>query len=478
MEAEYNYLYEDKYYENAVKNLKSTFYDVVEREEIMLNNLENRIQSQTDENVKARLLDLWSKQNQSLDESIIIFRQLKQSVQVIDSFVKELTEIDDQIVNDILNSANVVVNNSRVDEMRQEDLQQEQGVENTNVVEQPNEEVVQQNEEVVEEPTLTEENVDLGEITTEGSEFDINPNSSDDSFEPVEEEQDVPEIVEGTTEEVTEEVPEMEVVNEEVDGTDLPNVVDAENIDPNAIEEGNEENTNESEELPFANPEENQENKEENPEIVEDIPVDENISENLLNGENTEETSTEEVVEESSEKVENAKLLRFAKGDDVPPKAIIVNSTQYDKLVASLEKQENKFFDRGYFTNELVNNSNYSIDKMKPVVSSDEVQVEVPSEETANATEPVINTENVVSENTTPPVIQPDEDIPSTSLDQVAENVVNNETSPADMEKMLEKANELYKAGKTEEAQALYDEISNINKSLQEQSNNALVMSA
>jgi hypothetical protein len=65
MEAEYNYLYEDKYYENAVKNLKSTFYDVVEREEIMLNNLENRIQSQTDENVKARLLDLWSKQNQS-----------------------------------------------------------------------------------------------------------------------------------------------------------------------------------------------------------------------------------------------------------------------------------------------------------------------------------------------------------------------------------------------------------------------------
>ena len=115
---------------------------------------------------------------------------------------------------------------------------------------------------------------------------------------------------------------------------------------------------------------------------------------------------------------------------------------------------------------------------MKPVVSSDEVQVEVPSEETANATEPVINTENVVSENTTPPVIQPDEDIPSTSLDQVAENVVNNETSPADMEKMLEKANELYKAGKTEEAQALYDEISNINKSLQEQSNNALVMSA
>ena len=38
MDTEFNYLYEDKYYENAVKNLKSTFYDVVEREEIMLNN--------------------------------------------------------------------------------------------------------------------------------------------------------------------------------------------------------------------------------------------------------------------------------------------------------------------------------------------------------------------------------------------------------------------------------------------------------
>ena len=72
MDTEFNYLYEDKYYENAVKNLKSTFYDVVEREEIMLNSLENRIAQETDPVVKERLLNLWSKQNDSLDQSIVL----------------------------------------------------------------------------------------------------------------------------------------------------------------------------------------------------------------------------------------------------------------------------------------------------------------------------------------------------------------------------------------------------------------------
>ena len=74
MDTEFNYLYEDKYYENAVKNLKSTFYDVVEREEIMLNSLENRIAQETDPVVKERLLNLWSKQNDSLDQSIVLFK--------------------------------------------------------------------------------------------------------------------------------------------------------------------------------------------------------------------------------------------------------------------------------------------------------------------------------------------------------------------------------------------------------------------
>lgn len=205
MDTEFNYLYEDKYYENAVKNLKSTFYDVVEREEIMLNNLEHRIAQEADEGVKARLLDLWSKQNDSLDKSIVLFRKLKSSVRVIDSFVKELSLIDEQIVSDIINNTNYI-RSSRIQQMMQQDVAEQQ-----NAIQEP--EIVQESVETVEldqnnqiqeevqEEVIENTPEEVVVIDTPVEEEIVETNEVEQNIEPQEE-----------VEEVVEEIPEEEVV--------------------------------------------------------------------------------------------------------------------------------------------------------------------------------------------------------------------------------------------------------------------------
>ena len=238
MDTEYSYLYEDKYYENAVKNLKSTFYDVIEREEIMLNNLENRIASETDEGVKARLLELWTKQNDSLDKSIVNFRHIKQSIRVLDSFVKELSEIDEQIVADIINSTNVI-RSSRIEQIEKEPVDNiQQEVNNNEVVSEQPAVVEKVNVEVPEQSNENEvEIVQTEEVQEQPKAVEINEEKIVEEA-PTEENVTIPEE-KVKEEKVVEEsnVPDLEIVNEENDGMDLPNVVEPQKIDPESMKE-------------------------------------------------------------------------------------------------------------------------------------------------------------------------------------------------------------------------------------------------
>ena len=515
MDTEYSYLYEDKYYENAVKNLKSTFYDVIEREEIMLNNLENRIASETDEGVKARLLELWTKQNDSLDKSIVNFRHIKQSIRVLDSFVKELSEIDEQIVADIINSTNVI-RSSRIEQ-----------IENDNENVETNDQEVSNNEVVNNEPAVVEKaNTDASEQVKENEPEIVKQevvseqpvaivNNEEKIAEKTPQEENVTIPLEKVKEEVPvseSNVPELELVNEENDGMDLPNVVEPEKIDPESMKE--EESSQDAElsteeiDLPFkveAIPEDEQnvvedtpveeqaeENKEESVEenktedvssettndqiinneevveetnsdnivqdneqpeiqenesneepqlvvenvneevpleegfidepVMEDIPADNNNNNN--NNNSLEENVTEEVPTEdnNSQKVvevdSNRIPLRLLKTDLGQPKAIVVNETQYDRLYNSFGKQENKFFERGYLTTDLVANNNYVLGNMFGDIITDDTQ---------------------------------------TKDDSVQEETV-------DMEQMLEQANELYKAGRVQEAQELIDKVTEMNR--------------
>lgn len=474
MDTEFNYLYEDKYYENAVKNLKSTFYDVVEREEIMLNNLENRIAQETDDGVKATLLDLWSKQNDSLDQSIVLFRQLKQSVRVIDSFVQELSNIDKAIVSDIINSTNNI-RTTRVQQMEQQDVMeqpvmeeqvqqyeqqpvmeeeyvpeevveeqvQEEPVveeavqEETTVVEEPTaieevqevveeqvqeeapvvEEAVQEEATVVEEPTATEQtqeenSEEIKDVIDEEISMALPLIEFPEGDNPQETVESDSQVVEEAEDEIhfdesfnTKEVPEMEKVNEENDGMDLPNVVEADKIDFSAIdeEENKEKNTNE--------------------EIVE-IP----------NNKNDEKT-------ESNENIDKVAMSYVGKEDDDTPKAIIVTESQFEKLNNSLETQENKLYNRGYLSSEIINNTNYVLENS-------------------------INSNNSEHDNQLDAMVSED-----------AYTIPDNPTRE-DMEGLIEKAAELYKTGKKHEAQALYEEISRINDEMHQDKGPELVKAA
>ena len=544
MDTEFNYLYEDKYYENAVKNLKSTFYDVVEREEIMLNSLENRIAQETDPAVKERLLNLWSKQNDSLDQSIVLFRELKKSVRVIDSFVQELADMDKAIVADIINQNNNNVRSARVEEMEQQDVMeqpvmeeqvqeevsenaveeqaQEEVTENAveeqvqekvpenaveeqvqeevpeNVVEEQTQEEVSENaveeqaqekvpENTVEEqaqekntdaveeeismelPTIEavednnsqesvenddkkeeaveEENAPLipledeskkennseedasaplipidDSIDLENVSIDTNTDSEqnessteetvDNTLENTESsEEPVLENVEEAEDEIhfdesfnTEEVPEMEVINEETDGMDLPNVVEADKIDFSAIDE-----------------EENKEEVETTDEVVE-IPTNKN-----------------ETPEENID-IDKVSITHVGKEDNESPKAIIVTGSQFDKLNESYESQENKLYSRGYLSNEIINNSNYTLSN----------NIKSADDEHDSQLEAMVSEDYTIPENPT----------------------------REDMEGLIEKAAELYKSGKKHEAQALYEEISRINDEMHQEKAPELVKAA
>ena len=557
MDTEFNYLYEDKYYENAVKNLKSTFYDVVEREEIMLNSLENRIAQETDPAVKERLLNLWSKQNDSLDQSIVLFRELKKSVRVIDSFVQELADMDKAIVADIINQNNNNVRSARVEEMEQQDVMeqpvmeeqvqeevsenaveeqaQEEVTENAveeqvqekvpeNAVEEQVQEEVPENaveeqvqeevpENVVEEQTqekvpenaveeqaqekvpentveeqAQEENTDAVEeeismelptieavednnsqesvenddkkeeaveeenaplipledeskkennseedasaplipiddsIDLENVSIDTNTDSeqnessteetADNTLENTESsEEPVLENVEEAEDEIhfdesfnTEEVPEMEVINEETDGMDLPNVVEADKIDFSAIDE-----------------EENKEEVETTDEVVE-IPTNKN-----------------ETPEENID-IDKVSITHVGKEDNESPKAIIVTGSQFDKLNESYESQENKLYSRGYLSNEIINNSNYTLSN----------NIKSADDEHDSQLEAMVSEDYTIPENPT----------------------------REDMEGLIEKAAELYKSGKKHEAQALYEEISRINDEMHQKKAPELVKAA
>lgn len=504
MDTEYSYLYEDKYYENAVKNLKSTFYDVIEREEIMLNNLENRIASETDEGVKARLLELWTKQNDSLDKSIVNFRHIKQSIRVLDSFVKELSEIDEQIVADIINSTNVI-RSSRIEQIEKEPVDNiQQEVNNNEVVSEQPAVVEKVNVEVPEQSNENEvEIVQTEEVQEQPKAVEINEEKIVEEA-PTEENVTIPEE-KVKEEKVVEEsnVPDLEIVNEENDGMDLPNVVEPQKIDPESMKEEEssqqEDLSTEEIELPFkveAIPEEEQTVVEDTPseEVVEEAPIeanaeevqsDESVEEDTNTSEVVDETTQEEVpVPEQSEEINNGETveepqlvvenvneevpleegfidepvmdevpsednnteeqpvmeevpvgentnqettevvssnripLRLLKTDLGQPKAIVVNETQFDRLYNSFERQENKFFDRGYLTTDLVANNNYVLGNMFGDIITDDEQVS-------------------------------DGSIQETEVD---------------MEQMLEQANELYKAGRVQEAQELIDKVTEMNR--------------
>ena len=537
------YVFEDKKYEAAVRNLKATFFDIIFREEAMLKNLEQRIGTEPNENVRQQMLDLWTKQNESLDQTLGLVENLTNSVKVLDSFISELSSIDEKIVQDIINSGNhyhedpkyqeqiqnPVNNETEVQEqIPQEDINQgmvQEGVEQ-NSEEMPPMEETQLEESSIQGPVMTEQNiqepvmVDVNKEVFEGNsdldannEFDISPNS-DDAFEPIEEQvqgepTDEPVIIASET---PSDVPEMEKVNEENDGSDLPFIVQPDNIEPEEVPKEEPELSDAPLDIPSYDPEDVKEedqaaeettegaNVDENGEVVLETPPEEttdgaessgdlipmetedseesnvlipigddsegadegvipDASDDLIiptgaDGESTdgevatddssngtddstegggllismEDTEDESSVGDETSHVDTPRLEKILRSNkDVQIKAIIVNSAQFNKLASSFPTQEALLFGRGVLSEDIYKHSN---SVLTTLVKSGGVNLGYKRAE----------------------------DDKEKQLKDSANKII---------QEMLEKANELYKAGKTEESQKMYDAISEMNKSLQ-----------
>lgn len=131
--------------------------------------------------------------------------------------------------------------------------------------------------------------------------------------------------------------------------------------------------------------------------------------------------STEAVSENTALVVDssNGDVLRFNKGDALAPKAILVTGVQFGKLSGSRETQKALMSAKGFFGNSAVSNS---------------AQTVVADEQTLM----------------TSGLLAPTED-----------------NKQKQIEGMMEQASTLYKEGKTQEAQALYNQVSTMNQAMQ-----------
>lgn len=541
MTKDFNYIFENKQSEATVKAMKANFFEILANNEKILNEYENRIAVEIDPQRKKYFLDKWTENNEFRDNFLEHYSQLLQDIINMDTSEKEVHAFNDKTVKDFFTAYNEELQNQEsnvsnveqpIENFEQQNVEQPQEeIQQTNE-EQPQEEIQQTNEEQpqenfeqqnVEQENVEQENVteqqepveavdvntdenDLTDATTEQSivlpeneeevqngfgvestgvelpeeeveepqetyefsdavtnteetvpvkqeeeknvvfedepvSFDISPNEDANAFEPVNESDIGPKEItinpEAYIEEEQKEVPDMEVVNEENDGMDLPYPVDIDNVDTH----------------------------------------------------------------------ESVNLEKVFKADDNDAKAIIVNESQYNKLLESFENQQKSLYDEGFLNNDIINNTNnnsISNDSLEAEVTLPEDDVNQIAdnslEEDASLPDAIDNQDNTEEVNVEPmkpaiadigvdntpvqeevvndeqPLLQPllpEEDYQTPSL----ENTDNTLNSP-DVESMLEQANELYNNGQLDAAEAMYDEISQINQSSKQESGPVLVKAA
>lgn len=161
-------------------------------------------------------------------------------------------------------------------------------------------------------------------------------------------------------------------------------------------------------------------------------------------------------------------IERYTRITENAVKAILVTKAQYEKLLLSRETQKAL----------LSSNSNIGLAQPFALETNNLGQVEVPS--VAPSNEVVLPNFATSNEVVLPAIVSPENTNSSMELNSVIAlpsidpNGDSLKTKQQQLQEMMEQANNLYKEGKTQEAQALFNQISVINQELQaSQSSNA-----
>ena len=505
------YVYENQEYENVLVKIKAALMDIISSEENKLYEIEQKITTTTDEIFKEKLSKLCADERCALRQIIITMNTLSASLEKVDSYSKDLDSIEDKNIKEIIaDLKNENVNNisesldspvykqgETIESINQDpdvvreindyaDSKEEPVVEES--VEQVPEEITTQEEPTEvqeediessqEEPIMVQEQEEIAEPVeqTEEKETPVVEENDEETY-PTEEQEETIEQATPTIEEKNEPIEQSEDISNEVEDTPISEQIEpeetitsSEEVVPEVSQEvQNEEQVYENQPI---------ETTIDNTEVVqekqpEDAPVyDENVeevadqqpSEQISQEENTplipivtEQTKQQQPRKEKEEQPSS----EIVEEDVVAPPSVDENGLEqeFSPSIPAIENQENVTYQEDLPKEPLMTFIKTSKDSPKAILTSLKQVTNLRSSyKTQNAL--LSSRGTIASRNIN-------------GVDSEVQELVDNgllAPSSENIEAMMNEANKLYQEGKINEAQEMYDQISILNKQLQESS--------
>ena len=505
------YVYENQEYENVLVKIKAALMDIISSEENKLYEIEQKITTTTDEIFKEKLSKLCADERCALRQIIITMNTLSASLEKVDSYSKDLDSIEDENIKGIIaDLKNENVNNisesvespvykqgETIESINQDpdvvreindyaDSKEEPVVEES--VEQVPEEITTQEEPTEvqeediessqEEPIMVQEQEEIAEPVeqTEEKETPVVEENDEETY-PTEEQEETIEQATPTIEEKTEPIEQSEDISNEVEDTPISEQIEpeetitsSEEVVPEVSQEvQNEEQVYENQPI---------ETTVDNTEVVqeeqpEDAPVyDENVEE-VADEQPSEQISQEEntplipIVTDQTEQQQPRKekeeqpSSEIVEEDVVAPPSVDENGLEqeFSPSIPAIENQENVTYQEDLPKEPLMTFIKVSQDSPKAILTSLKQVTNLRSSyKTHNA---LLSSRGTIASRN------------NNGVDSEVQELVDNgllAPSSENIEAMMNEANKLYQEGKINEAQEMYDQISILNKQLQESS--------
>ena len=131
------YIFNDKSYELGLRNLKSTLFDIVSVESSKLASIRTEISSSPNSELKQSMIQLCDNHEKNLLSILGIFDQLDKSIKEIDSFSKNLKEMQERSLAEIVTDYMRMKDSNSIGEVDKQFSNEETTLENSNEVIMP-----------------------------------------------------------------------------------------------------------------------------------------------------------------------------------------------------------------------------------------------------------------------------------------------------------------------------------------------------
>ena len=456
------YVFDNKNYEKAVINIKAILLDIISSENELVQEKENKINEEVDDEIVAKLQAICNKERQSINTLLNSLHILVSSLQEIDSYSRDFDIVENEkiakIVADI--RTNTVNNINLNSEQNNAILEQQENPQIENAS-QNNEE---QKEQVPEE-TFVSKSTEVSPSIENTQIEETSPNNEEEKKEQVPEETFVPKSTEVSPSIENTQIEETSPNNEEEKKEQVPE----ETFVPKSVEstlKQEQASTNIEEPVILIKPEE--------PNIDSEIPS------GIKQSEEPQEEPTlpniEEQINATPEIVaEEPKIPESIEGQKIPsPETVTKNfdEPQQDPTTATVEQSLSNIEEQQDETSEMTNSEasiqpEQELNFMK-LNNNTPRAILTSAKQISNLRQSLATQEALVNSR---------EEIGSININGVeddVQNLVSNgllSPSEENIEDMLNEASALYKEGKVEQAQGLYEKISELNKKIKDTEN-------